>query len=267
MLENNTDPPIPSVSTITGLLKRYETPGLLAIDGLGLIVHSGDLLTVVSPSACGKSTLLRARTGLLQPTNGEVRVHGGLVRGRPSKDVGLVFQDYARSLLPWLTERSSVELPLKYRDVTARKRRVAADEALASVSLGDAADRHPGQLLGGRQQRARIARALACRPARLLMHEPFASVDAHTRIELEDLVLRVWEDSDITIVIITREIDESVYRRDRLVVLDTSPTSVRTTLDVPLPRPRDPITSKERTEFAHLRSTVLNEMRAARVSA
>lgn len=259
--------PVPPVLQVTGLRKRYETTGALAIDELDLTVRTGEFLTVVGPSGCGKTTLLRALTGLLQPTDGEVRVHGQLVQGQPPSDVGIVFQDYARSLLPWLSVRSNVELPLRYRDMAARDRRAAADAALASVGLSDAADRHPGQLSGGMQQRACIARALACRPALLLMDEPFASVDAHTRIELEDLLLRVWEDSGITIVFITHDIDESVYLGDRIVVLNPSPTSVRTTLEVPLPRPRDQITTKELPDFSHLRSTVLSEMRAARVPA
>lgn len=246
---------------VVGLRKEYAA-GNLAIDSLDLAITSGELVTVVGPSGCGKTTLLRSLAGLIEPTAGDLRVHGKSIRGRPPADVAVVFQDYSRSLLPWLTVRANVELPLRYRGLSKRDRAATAEASLASVGLVDAAERHPWQLSGGMQQRVCIARALACRPALLLMDEPFASVDAHTRIDLEDLLLRVWQDSGISVVFITHDIDESVYLGDRVVVLNPSPTSVRLVLDTALPRPRDQLRTKELPEFARLRGQVLSEMRA-----
>jgi NitT/TauT family transport system ATP-binding protein len=246
---------------VAGLRKEYAA-GNLAIERLDLSVTSGELVTIVGPSGCGKTTLLRTLSGLVEPTAGDVKVHGKSIRGEPPTDVAVVFQDYSRSLLPWLTVRHNVELPLRYRGLAKRERAAAATEALASVGLVGAADRHPWQLSGGMQQRVCIARALACRPALLLMDEPFASVDAHTRIDLEDLLLRVWQDSGISVVFITHDIDESIYLGDRVVVLNPSPTSVRLVVDTALPRPRDQLKTKELPEFARLRGRVLSEMRA-----
>lgn len=249
---------------VRGLRKRYGADGPLAIDRLDLTVQDGEFVTVVGPSGCGKTTLLRCLTGLLDPTAGKVSVHGTAISGKPPADVAVVFQEYSRSLLPWLSVRRNVELPLRYRGLGRAERAEAATKALEDVGLAHAADRYPWQLSGGMQQRVAIARALACRPSLLLMDEPFASVDAHTRTELEDLLLRVWHEHDLTVVLVTHDVDESIYLGDRIAVLNPSPTSVRTTLDVDLPRPRDQISTKAQPEFARLRGEVLSEIRTGR---
>lgn len=257
-------PTRPAALDVRGLRKRYASDGDLAIDGLDLTVEDGEFVTVVGPSGCGKTTLLRCLTGLLEPTEGDLSVHGTHVNGKPPADVAVVFQEYARSLLPWLSVRRNVELPLRYRGLTRAQRAHAAAKALEDVGLANAADRYPWQLSGGMQQRVAIARALACRPSLLLMDEPFASVDAHTRTELEDLLLRVWHEHSLTVVLVTHDVDESIYLGDRIAVLNPSPTSVRTTLDVDLPRPRDQISTKALPEFARLRGEVLSEIRTGR---
>lgn len=249
---------------VRGLRKRYGADGPLAIDRLDLTVQDGEFVTVVGPSGCGKTTLLRCLTGLLHATEGNVSVHGNAISGKPPADVAVVFQEYSRSLLPWLSVRRNVELPLRYRGLSRAERTEAAATALEDVGLAHAVDRYPWQLSGGMQQRVAIARALACRPSLLLMDEPFASVDAHTRTELEDLLLRVWQEHDLTVVLVTHDVDESIYLGDRIAVLNPSPTSVRTTLDVDLPRPRDQISTKAQPEFARLRGEVLSETRTGR---
>lgn len=249
------------VLDVRGLRKTYAATGETAIDGLDLLVRPGEFVTVVGPSGCGKTTLLRSLTGLSDITDGTISVHGSPVLGRPPEDVALVFQDYARSLLPWLTVRKNVELPLRYRDLSKAERDQRASQAFESVGLAHAMDRHPRELSGGMQQRAAIARALAFRPALLLMDEPFAAVDAQTRSDLEDLVLRVWSESDLAVVFITHDVDEAVYLGDRVVVLNPSPTSVRDVVDVALPRPRDQVGTKELPQFAQLRSQVLRGIR------
>jgi NitT/TauT family transport system ATP-binding protein len=177
----------------------------------------------------------------------------------------VVFQDYSRSLFPWLNVASNVEFPLRGSRLskTDRKHRVA--EALEWVGLGGVGRKHPWQLSGGMQQRVSIARALAYRPALMLMDEPFASVDAQTRADLEDLVLRVRDEYDMTILLVTHDIDESVYLGDRVLVLSAAPTTVVDTLKVELPRQRDQITTRASAEFVHLRSEVARLLKQPRL--
>ncbi|MGP4019414.1 ABC transporter ATP-binding protein [Saccharopolyspora sp. 5N708] len=238
--------------------------GHQAIADLTFQVRTGELACIVGPSGCGKSTLLRAISGLIQPSGGGVRLHGDPVQGVPS-DLAVVFQDYSRSLFPWLSVRANVEFPLRSRGLRKAERRSRADEVLEWVGLGAAARKYPWQLSGGMQQRVSIARALACRPALLLMDEPFASVDAQTRFELEDLLLRVRKQFDSTVLLVTHDIDESIYLADRVFVLSKSPASIVADLEIPLGTERDQITTRESETFVHLRSEVarLLEVRSA----
>lgn len=226
-----------------------------AIDGLSLTVADGELLCIVGPSGCGKSTLLRSIAGLIQPTGGEVRVEGELVRQTPD-NLAVVFQDYSRSLFPWMSVADNVALPLRRKNMDKKQRKEAAHEALESVGLSEAGKKYPFQLSGGMQQRVAIARALAYRPTLMLMDEPFGSVDAQTREDLEDLVLQVRGHHKMTIVLITHDIDESVYVGDRVVVLSKAPAHVVGDLKVDLPDPRDQITTREHPDFVHLRAEV-----------
>jgi NitT/TauT family transport system ATP-binding protein len=228
----------------------------LAIDGISLNAAKGEIVSIVGPSGCGKSTVLRCIAGLQRPGGGTIVVNDAEVAGTVPERLAVVFQDYSRSLYPWLSVRDNVALPL-HRTVPGRAaRRDTAQRALASVGLADAADRHPWQLSGGMQQRVAIARAVACDPVLLLMDEPFGSVDAQTREDLEDLVLALRKDREITILIVTHDIDESVYTSDRVVVLTGAPGRVRASLPVALPEPRDQITTKELPAFVHLRTEV-----------
>ncbi|GAA5180936.1 ABC transporter ATP-binding protein [Rugosimonospora acidiphila] len=227
--------------------------GHTALSGVSLRIADGELVSIVGPSGCGKSTLLRCVAGLVRPTQGRVLLDGTPVSGIP---VGLavVFQDYSRSLMPWLSVRDNVMLPLR-RQGTKQRRREAALAALDAVGLADAAGRYPWQLSGGMQQRVAIARALARRPTLMLMDEPFGSVDAQTREDLEDLVLRV-RGTGMTILLVTHDIDESVYVGDRVVVLGGTPGTVLADLPVRLPVRGDQITTRELPEFVHLRAEV-----------
>ena len=193
-------------------------------------------------------------SGLLEPTSGTVELDGKRVTG-PPEQMALVFQDYSRSLFPWMTVRQERRVPAARRRPKG-ERRTAVEQALGSVGLDGFADKYPWQLSGGMQQRVAIARGLAYRPEILLMDEPFASVDAQTRADLEDLVLKIRHDYGVTILFVTHDIDESVYLADRVVILSQRPTVVQETLDVPLPRPRDQVATKELPEFAQLRAHV-----------
>ena len=230
---------------IRHLSKSYgDTQAIADVD---FTVVEREFVSVVGPSGCGKTTLLKCIAGLLAPTSGEVVLQG-------DKVMALVFQEYSRSLMPWLSVRKNVALPLRHKSKAERAQLV--DEAVEAVGLTRFIDRYPWQLSGGMQQRVAIARALAYQPQILLMDEPFASVDAQTRADLEDLILEVRERYDVTIVFVTHDIDESVYLSDRIVVLSPSPTTVKEILEVELPRPRDQVETKELPEFARLRAHV-----------
>ena len=226
-----------------------------AVADVSFTVADRELVCVVGPSGCGKTTLLKCVGGLLQPSAGEVLLRGRRVTS-PPPEMALVFQEYSRSLLPWSSVRNNVLLPLRHKKLSRRERAALVEEALGAVGLARFMDHYPWQLSGGMQQRVAIARALAYQPSILLMDEPFASVDAQTRGDLEDLVLQVREEFGITILFVTHDIDESVYLSDRIVVLTHAPTEVKEILGVDLPRPRDQIETKELPEFAHLRAHV-----------
>jgi NitT/TauT family transport system ATP-binding protein len=226
-----------------------------AVGDVSFSVADGEFVCVVGPSGCGKTTLLKCIAGLLRPSNGEVLLRGKRV-ARPPEEMALVFQEYGRSLMPWASVRNNVLLPLRHKKLPRSERKRLVEESLDAVSLTRFIDHYPWQLSGGMQQRVAIARALAYQPTTLLMDEPFASVDAQTRGDLEDLILRVRDEYDITILFVTHDIDESVYLADRVVVLTHSPTEVKEIVPVGLPRPRDQIATKELPEFAQLRAHV-----------
>jgi NitT/TauT family transport system ATP-binding protein len=226
-----------------------------AIHDVSFDVDEKEFVCVVGPSGCGKTTLLKCMSGLLSPSGGEVRLGSERVEGPPEK-MALVFQEYNRSLFPWMTVRQNVAFPLRRRSLDKRESVAIVEDAVESVDLSRFLDRYPWELSGGMQQRVAIARALAYQPEILLMDEPFASVDAQTRADLEDLVLQIRDRFGVTVVFVTHDIDESVYLSDRIVVLTPSPTEVHEVLDIPLPRPRNQIGTKELPEFAHLRAHV-----------
>ncbi|HWG12985.1 MAG TPA: ABC transporter ATP-binding protein [Streptosporangiaceae bacterium] len=233
----------------------------VAIEGVRLSVAEGELVSIVGPSGCGKSTLLRCIAGLLPPTQGTVELSGAPVERVPDR-LSVVFQDYSRSLYPWLTVQDNVALPLRRIERSRKARRAAADASLAAIGLPGVGQKYPWQLSGGMQQRVAIARALACDPVLLLMDEPFGSVDAQTREDLEDLTLRVRSERGITILLVTHDIDESVYVGDRVIVLTPGPGRILADLKVNLPAPRDQITTKELPEFVQLRTEVSRLIRA-----
>ncbi|RSN53639.1 ABC transporter [Amycolatopsis sp. WAC 04182] len=242
---------------VSGLNHRYGAgeKAHVAVNDLSFTVEAGQLASIVGPSGCGKSTLLRCIAGLIKPTSGRVSLHGDDVSGVP-EDLAVVFQDYSRSLFPWLSVAKNVEFPLRWRNLSRSERRTRAQEALESVGLSGVGSKFPWQLSGGMQQRVSIARALASRPALLLMDEPFASVDAQTRFELEDLTRRVQRENGSTVLVVTHDIDESVYLSDRVLVLSKSPAKIVADLPVGLPAERDQITTRESAEFVTLRGEV-----------
>jgi NitT/TauT family transport system ATP-binding protein len=250
---------------VSGLNKVYEGSGrrVEAVRDLTFTVDAGELVCLVGPSGCGKTTLLKCMGGLLTPTAGEVLLSGQKVSG-PPPGMAFVFQEYGRSLFPWMRVGENVELPLKQKALSKARRRELVADALESVGLTDAVGAYPWQLSGGMQQRVAIARALAYEPDVLLMDEPFAAVDAQTRADLEDLVRGLWRERGITILFVTHDIDEAVYLGERVVVLSASPTVVQEQLKVDLPVERDQLHTRVAPRFAELRTHVYEQIQAAK---
>lgn len=226
-------------------------------------VHPGEFVCVVGPSGSGKTTLLRCLAGLTTPTAGAAVFEGEQIVAPPSK-LAVIFQDYSRSLLPWLTIEKNIELPLQKRRFPIEQRKQLIEESLINVGLANKGSLYPWEMSGGMQQRAAIARGLAYQPDVLLMDEPFAAVDAQTRIELEDLVLKMNRDLKMTVLFVTHDIDEAVYMGDRVVVLSGAPAKVSRDLTIDLPRNRDQITTKSLPEYGQLRAEVFELIQAAK---
>lgn len=235
-------------------------PEQLVAANISFDVKAGEIVSIVGPSGCGKTTLLKALAGLIRPTGGTIRFQGKVVQGVPDR-LAIVFQEYGRSLLPWTTVNGNIELPLRYQSIPSDERRRRVAESLHAVDLSGFGERYPWQLSGGMQQRVAIARALAYQPKLLLMDEPFASVDAQTRADLEDLVAAVRDRFGITMVLVTHDIDESVYLSDRVIVLSRPPSTVLAQVRIELPRPRDQIKTKATQQFVEKRSEIAQMIR------
>ncbi len=239
---------------------------VIAVETTDLAVEAGEFLTIVGPSGCGKSTILNMLAGLELPTRGTVTMDDRPIAG-PAAERGMVFQDYA--LFPWKTVFENVEFGLRHgprgKGLVARERRSRVARCIELVGLGGSEQKYPHELSGGMRQRCGIARLVANEPDVLLMDEPFAALDAQTRIILQEELLRIWGETRPkadrrTVVFITHAIDEAVFLSDRVVVMSAHPGRVIEILDVPLPRPRTDAT-RTHAEFQRLSQTIWNLIR------
>ena len=244
------------------LLWRTAHPGA-AQEDLTFDLRPGELACLVGPSGSGKTTLLKCISGLMAPTEGEVLLDGTRVVGPPKK-MAVVFQEYGRSLFPWMRVRENVELPLKNQGIPRAERDRLVDEALEAVGLEHVPRSYPWQLSGGMQQRVAIARAVAYQPEVLLMDEPFAAVDAQTRADLEDLIRTVWKKLGVTVLFVTHDIDESVYLGERVIILSSSPTVIQEDITIDLPADRDQLNTRALPRFTELRHHVYEQIQLAK---
>lgn len=251
--------------SVRGVKKVYHTDGgdIEAVRNLTFDLARGELACLVGPSGSGKTTLLKVIAGLLGATEGQVTLDGQKITGPPKK-MAVVFQEYGRSLFPWLRVADNVELPLKNAGVPKAERKARVNEALEAVGLDAVPRSYPWQLSGGMQQRVAIARAVAYQPEVLLMDEPFAAVDAQTRADLEDLVRRLWKDLGMTVLFVTHDIDESIYLGGRVIVLSSSPTVVQEDLVIDLPDERDQLETRSLPRFTELRHHVYEQIQLAK---
>lgn len=220
------------------------------------VVERGEFISIIGPSGCGKTTLLRAAAGFMAPSGGSVNHQGRVVKG-PSREVAFVFQDYGRALLPWRTIEGNISLALEAAGVPSGQRASRISEVLKTVGLTAHATKIPTQLSGGMQQRVQIARCLAQEPKLLLMDEPFGALDAMTRESLQDELLRLVREQNLTVLFVTHDLEEAIYLGDRVIALRSNPTpelpSLAAVIDVTIPHPRDQLSTKEHPDFLRLR--------------
>ncbi|MGN6719665.1 MAG: ABC transporter ATP-binding protein [Candidatus Binatia bacterium] len=234
-------------------------PGLVALYNISLAIRKNEFVSLLGPSGCGKTTLIRIIAGLLVADRGEVLVNSQVVNS-PGRDRCMVFQQFG--LLPWRTVVSNVEFGLEIDGVPREERRARADKYLELVGLKGFENYYPHQISGGMQQRVGIARALSKKPEILLMDEPFGAVDAQTREQLQEELLKIWAQTETTVVFVTHSIDEAIYLSDRVVVMQARPGRIKEEVTVDLPRPRWEGDIKADPRFAQLRAHLRDSLRS-----
>jgi len=251
-----------AILEVQALSKSYRQTGgetTVAIDSISCAVEAGEFVSFVGPSGCGKTTLLMSIAGLLAPSAGRVVVNGKEVAGPPPNLV-LLFQEYNKSLFAWRSVLGNVRFGLEARG----KRSVAAENKARSlielVGLSGFENHYPWELSGGMQQRVAIARALAYEPEVLLMDEPFGSLDALTRLELEDTLLRLWAELKTTILFITHDIEEAIYLSDRIWVLSRRPSRIMDEITIAFPRPRNQLSTRADARFMEIRNDIYRKI-------
>lgn len=231
-----------------------------AIGSVSLDIRKGEFISIVGPSGCGKSTLLQIVAGLIPATSGTVTLHGRTITEPPPGMVYL-FQQYSRSLFPWMTVGQNVRFAIEHDKQLSREEIAATCERFIDlVGLSEFTNRYPWELSGGMQQRVSIARALSAQPEVLLLDEPFSAVDALTRMDLHDLILRVWEEIGVTIMLVTHDADEAVYLSDRVALLSNRPSTITKVFTNELPRPRHPVEARQDKRFLSLRHELLTRL-------
>jgi NitT/TauT family transport system ATP-binding protein len=255
-------PPGTTVLRVRGLHKSFAAAGgtTVALNGVDLDIEEGSFVSIVGPSGCGKSTLLQIMAGLASPTSGDVFYKNRSIQD-PPPDVLYVFQQYTRSLFPWKTVERNVAFGLENKGKLSRAEIASRTrELIGLMKLSGFEHHYPWQLSGGMQQRVAIARALACRPAVLLMDEPFSAVDALTRVGLQELLRSLWRELNLTVVFVTHDVDEGVYLSTRVVALTRAPGTIAIDVPIDLPGPRDQIATRALPAYLDYRARLLAQL-------
>ncbi|TAG94933.1 MAG: ATP-binding cassette domain-containing protein [Oscillatoriales cyanobacterium] len=248
--------PFLSIKDVSKVYPTAKGPAVI-LDGVNLDINEGEFICLIGHSGCGKSTLLNMIAGFNGPTDGEVALQGVRIT-EPGPDRMVVFQNY--SLLPWLTATENIHLGVEtvYAEKSAEEHNKIVQEHLELVGLTEACEKRPGQLSGGMKQRVAIARALATRPKLLILDEPFGALDPITREELQEELLKIWQDHKITIIMITHDIDEALFLSDRIVMMTNGPAaSIGEDVHIPFSRPRNRTRIMEDPKYYELRNFAL----------
>jgi nitrate ABC transporter ATP-binding subunit len=248
--------------------KVYPTPNgpYTVLDNIDLTVFESEFVCLIGHSGCGKSTLLDMVSGFRKPSSGEVRLQGKMI-SRPGPDRMVVFQNYA--LLPWKTAFENIYLGVHavYPEKSKKEKTEIVRSHLALVGLEEAANKRPGQLSGGMKQRVSIARALSIRPQVLILDEPFGALDAITKEELQEELLKIWSEYKITVLMITHDIDEALFLADRVVMMTNGPAAkIGEVMEIPFSRPRDRAQLMEDPRYYTLRNHALDFLFSGAVS-
>jgi NitT/TauT family transport system ATP-binding protein len=252
-----------SLLEIQNLSKTYRQMGgetTVAIGEISCKIEPGEFVSFVGPSGCGKTTLLMSIAGLIAPSAGQVVIHDKEVNGPPPNLV-LVFQDFNKSLFAWRSVLGNVRFGLEARGHRTRQDEGKARSLIDLVGLKGFEKHYPWELSGGMQQRVAIARALAYEPEVLLMDEPFGSLDALTRLELEDTILKLWGELSTTILFITHDIEEAIYLSDRILLLSQRPSRIIEELPIDFPRPRNQMITRAQPRFMEIRNRIYQRVR------
>lgn len=241
--------------SIAGLSKNYiiDRKPLRVLQNIDLDVKPGEFVSIVGRSGCGKSTLLRLISGLENGYSGQIRLDGEVIR-KPSLDRGLIFQD--PSLLPWMTVRENVAFALVHHNLPQKEKDARIAEHIELVGLKGFESAYPKELSGGMAQRAAIARGLVTQPKVLLLDEPLGALDALTRLRLQGELQRIWLQQQVTMIMVTHDVEEAVYLGDRVVIMDAHPGRIRRIVDVPFAHPRD----RAAPALHAIRDEVLNDL-------
>jgi NitT/TauT family transport system ATP-binding protein len=236
---------------------EQKEQAITALEDTNFDVREGEFVTILGPSGCGKSTILKVIAGLTEPSSGYVMLNNQRING-PGADRGMVFQAY--TLFPWLTVEENIGFGLQLKGMAKAQRQEIVQHYLELIGLNGFGAMYPNNLSGGMKQRVAIARALANDPEVLLMDEPFGALDAQTRTVMQELLLKVWEESHKTILFVTHDIDEAIFMGDRVYVMTARPGRLKAELPVPLPRPRE-FSIKTSPEFMRLKGEILELIR------
>jgi len=258
--QSSTPVPILEVEALSKSYRQANGELTNAIGNITCRVDSGEFVSFVGPSGCGKTTLLMSIAGLLAPTSGRVMVNGRAVAS-PPENLVLLFQEYNKSLFAWRSVLGNVGFGLEARRQSSKDTRKKALALLDLVGLSGFENHYPWELSGGMQQRVAIARALAYEPEILLMDEPFGSLDALTRLELEDVLLNIWSELKTTILFITHDIEEAIYLSDRIWVLSRRPSAIIDEIQIAFPRPRHQVATRAEARFMEIRNAIYQQIR------
>lgn len=232
---------------------QLENEYLQALDKINIDIENEEFISIVGPSGCGKSTLIRMIAGLDFPTSGGIFLNGKKIE-KPSLDIGMIFQE--SRLFPWLTIQKNIEFGISDRSLSRKEKTLKAKKLINLVGLNGFANALPKQLSGGMQQRASIARGLISNPKILLLDEPFGALDAFTRMNMQQELLKIWKQEKNTMILVTHDIDEAIFLSTKIIVMKERPGSIKEVINVELPQPRDRTSS----EFMEIRKRIMKSL-------